>query len=486
MRLAFLLFLTSASVLSAAPAAPPQNQAAKEILGQVAGLLENGNASAELRGRVWCEIARLRHKIGDREGALKAVRLARSIIEKHEPPIIEGWKTVGETLAWLGETKAVPDLAKSVPESRRLLRDEFRQAVSWQSALMAGATGNVRGAVEIADSLPKEDDRRQLKADIYVAEGVRLARKGDLTGAFRIVGELSSPSDKLFALVGKPKDGLAPDAVEPDAGIAFEQWKAGDKVGAKESTMKALALLPDVESKSEGPGAVAVIRMFARLDALPEARKALNWLLTTPPEKGIRDEARITQELHAWACVAAAEIRAGRDENAMVILKYFKSPGLQASLLQFIALAQAQAGRKEASKASFAKAVAFYELGVTKVGEPDHDIIGSLLLAGDIDGAILAARRLMAGPPFWASIAIAQADLGDFDGARKTADAILKTPDTWHAAALRHIARRQTKAGQSAEARGWASQVTNDSTKIDVLMGLAEGLAHETAKPAEK
>jgi len=62
-------------------------------------------------------------------------------------------------------------------------------------------------------------------------------------------------------------------------------------------------------------------------------------------------------ELKAKGCIAAAEVRAGRDEAALALVRDFENPRQQAYILQIAALAQARAGRKDASKANFNRAV---------------------------------------------------------------------------------------------------------------------------------
>src|SRR5205814_5287395 len=115
-----------------------------------------------------------------------------------------------------------------------------------------------------------------------------------------------------------------------------------------------LALLPNVEEDARARVAVSVVRILAGSDDLPSARKALALIPKTPlgtsPAKNPKLALQPKSEVLAKGYIAAAEVRAGRDDAALALVKELEHPGAQAYILQMTALAQARAGRKDASK----------------------------------------------------------------------------------------------------------------------------------------
>ena len=70
------VFLVLTSLASAAPVPPVDNRASAEALNQAVEVLEKAKGDALDRAQVWCEVAALRHKLGDRNGAADALRKA--------------------------------------------------------------------------------------------------------------------------------------------------------------------------------------------------------------------------------------------------------------------------------------------------------------------------------------------------------------------------------------------------------------------------
>jgi tetratricopeptide (TPR) repeat protein len=271
---------------------------------------------------------------------------------------------------------------------------------------------------------------------------------------------------------------------DPTDGIAPIQLKTGDKAGAKESTLKALALLPEVDEKRRGFVALSVLHMLVQLDDLAGAKKAKALMPALVLKEGVIPANNIPaqSELNGKAMLAIVEVRTGHDDAAQAIVKSCPRSGDKAFLLHHIGLAQARAGRKEAAKATFDAALKCVEgddkgLGITT------NIVSAQAASGDIEGALRNAKKFPFRGSVWASIAGHQARRGDFDGARDSAAKLLVSDDSFmYHGLLKQIATEQAKAGQSTAVRDWAKQLNNDLPQAYVLLGLAQGLYREPAK----
>jgi Flp pilus assembly protein TadD len=99
-----------------------------------------------------------------------------------------------------------------------------------------------------------------------------------------------------------------------------------------------------------------------------------------------------------------AMVRAGQDDAALALAKDLEQPGQKAYVFHWVALAQARAGRKDAAKVNFDKAI---ELAANKGtgGTSLHNIASAQALAGDFPAALKTAAG--AGSLAWANVAYA-------------------------------------------------------------------------------
>jgi RNA polymerase sigma factor (sigma-70 family) len=472
------LVRAAAPVQPAPPAPRPDTRATADALRQAAEALDLAEGDYLTCIRLWCDVADLRHRLGDRDGAAAAVQKARSVTLPLNPIPGPAPTRIAETLARFGEARAVLDLAATVPEASPRSRGNPRQILLEGAAREAAAAGHDKAAGEIIAALPDEAAREALRRSVRVPAVTRLLQKGDVAAALRAADELPTAVEKVYALAGRPELSRGYDDARWWDGIAAAQSRVGDRDEAKRTAAKAVSLLPDVEPKRRPIAAAAVARAFAQLDDLPQARKALAEVSAAgqKADKGGADNVKAAA-LFATACVGAAEARAGRDVAAADLVKHFDQPDDQAYLLHTIALAQARAGRKDVAAANFARAVAF------ALKDPDggalHNIASAQALAGDFAGAARTAEQRPSGGVTWANIAHAQTQAGDFAGARRTA-ARARPADRgspyWYASILRGVARQQARAGQAAAVREQAAQLDDRLVRAHVLVGLAEGL----------
>ncbi|WP_020474946.1 hypothetical protein [Zavarzinella formosa] len=483
MRFNFLILLWLTSSLTAAPA--PDNKATEEALRQAADALAKVKGDSRARVGLWCEVTILRYKLGDRRGSQAALREALTSVDKNEAA--EEWRMIGSALGRLGEAEATLDLADAIPDKTDDSPDNPRQIVLQEAASQTAGARQFEAARKIADTIPDESARTQTRQAVSRLEAVSKLRKADSEEAIRPIWDSLTASQKVSMLVGRPLALVGiDDTAPPEDGIAIALLNAKDKAEAKRVSLKALALLSDVEANRRAALAVAVVRMLCRLDEVAEARKVLPLIPPADPkipEKGVTNE---TRAMYARAYIAAAEVRAGRDEAATALLKDCKRKGDEALLLQFIALAQARAGRKDASKAGFAKALEYHEADPAGLCLSPQ-LACAQALSGDIDGAIRTAAKLKCNSITWGEIISRQTAAGDFNGARQTAnDHLDRGSNPSRPSVLRTIAARQAKAGQGEEVRAWAGKLENNLERANAFLGLAEGLWREPAQPGGK
>jgi RNA polymerase sigma factor (sigma-70 family) len=470
---------------TAAPVPAADNRPAQDALKRAAEELDKVEDEPIARTRLWCAIADLHRKLGDATAARDALDRARAAAVTPEGPMYAEWRGIGEAYARLGDDRTVLDLAAAVPAAA--IKNGYPQdTILQESAWAAAETGHARAAERIAGALPDGEMKDWVKAEMRQRLAVHKARSGDTAGALRAVDGLPTAEEKVFALVGPDVLNLGyDDHFSPyEDGIAHAQLAAGDRAGAKASAMKAFALIPAVKEDHRGRVAVSVARVLAKLDDLPAARKAMTYVPAGPDPKLAKrsPDFRHGWDLKGMAYLAAAEVRAGRDDAAAKIADGFKLAGEKAHVLQFVALAQARAGRKDASKATFARAI---ELSATSggVGARQHNIASAQALAGDFDGAMQTAEK--AGGLAISNVAGFLALAGRYGEARKLAAEKVEGR-MWKAQDSLYVAKLQTKAGRADAARAWIKEEGDRLLKAYALVGLAEGLLREDRPKAAK
>jgi hypothetical protein len=154
-----LCFLPALTAIAAtAPVPPPDNRASEEALKQVTDILAKTEDNARERVELWCEVAHLRQRLGDRAGAAGALRAARLVSGAGPKSAVESWRLIATTLAQFEETKAVLDLADSIPEKLDNRRDNPRHTVLREAAMAAAHAGHTKSAEQIADALPDDTE----------------------------------------------------------------------------------------------------------------------------------------------------------------------------------------------------------------------------------------------------------------------------------------------------------------------------------------
>jgi tetratricopeptide (TPR) repeat protein len=487
----FLLTVLSGVAVGQGPEPKAAGTAASDqALREAVTRLDEADGDVVIRARLWCEMAAFRRVRGDRDGAVAALVKARTVAESGKRPPIDEWRQIGQGYAQLGDAKAVLDLIEAVPVKLDNWRGNPRETVLGEAARAAAVAGHIKPAEQIADALPEGTGRKSLRENIARQAMIHQAAGGDATGAIKAATKLPSAADTVFALVGRPFLNLTSDDDSRTDGIAPAQLAAGGKEGAMKTTLSALALLREVDDTGRASAALAVVRMLARLDNREGARMALAQMPAADAKAEPRaGELRRTIELIAKGYLAAAEVRAGKDDAALALAADFSRVGDRAYILHFVALAQARAGRKDASAKTFAQAIDL----VAKTPDPDgagtslHNIATAQAAAGDFTGAAKTAGLQPGGTIAWSNLAYFQAQAGDFTAARKAATDHLADSPFWSARTLQFVAEKQARAGQEAAAREWIGKLDDRLIQAYALFGLAKGLSPERDRgPAKR
>jgi hypothetical protein len=496
-----VFFLVSAA---RAPGQRPENATAKEALREAAAVLSAAKLDGLSAVRLWCQLAGLGHRLGGNNDAGSFMLKAKEAAATLSPMIRhEAYRDIAKAYGRIGNAKLVIKLAANVDPTERPVPANFplalpnpRDSLLQEAAREAAQAGQSQTALQIADAISAAKLQTLVKAAI--GQGVLFdeVRAGAAARALAAVDALPTAKEKALLLVGAATGGVAlpPDYNHGPAyysdSIAAAQLANGNKAGATQTALNALALLPSVEDDARARIAASVVRILAGSDDLPPARKALALIpkagAGTGPAKKPKFAVAPKSELLAKGYIAAAEVRAGRDDAALALVKDFDQPGAQAYILQVTALAQARAKRKDASKANFQRAVELVTSSPkAKVGGTSLiSIAQAQALAGDIGSAVrLAQEETLNTGLTLSNISYVQAESGDFAGAKKTAALLLDDRNvSSYARACKGIARLQAEAGEAAAVRAWAAMEDDALTKATILVGMAEGLARDGKK----
>jgi hypothetical protein len=238
-----------------APAQSPDNGPAREALREAAKYLD-GVAYWQIS--LCGDIAELYQRLGDAKEAANVIAKMREKVKAQPSKIISGYgpghfeaSTFAKAYARFGDAKAAIEVSTRVESKDVLLQ---------KAALEAAKAGHVEAAYQIADALADADSKSQLKASLREDILIRRVQTGGAAEALRAADQLPTPLAKVNMLVGQEKGVFLSWDSSRDAdyfrdGIASLQFKAGNKDAAKETSLRALALLPSVEEAQRAPAA---------------------------------------------------------------------------------------------------------------------------------------------------------------------------------------------------------------------------------------
>jgi RNA polymerase sigma factor (sigma-70 family) len=373
------------------------------------------------------EAARAFAAAGDLEAALEVeekIGVASPIARSHREFVLQ---EVGYTLAkggFLDETKQVMDVLR-----QKGLKTEI---VAWSLASAQAKAGDVKAAVQTADSL--SDD------------------------FFRVV-----------ALVGLSSEEPT-EYVELDGGIALAQFYSGDRVGAQETLRKARAIAESAaDAKSKGRSLGLIARALVKMGDLPGA---IRMAASIVDDTG-RDRAEVD--------IAIAHAAAGRWIEAMSVVESIRGDAPRLVALTRLGLAHGKAKDPEAARKLFSRALEIAK-DLKENGEPDrsgaYHVAAAQAESGDYRGARETLRRSRPeGPAEEAAemIAMSRARAGDFSGAHLTLEALPSLLNT-RSEVLSEIVRLQIESGDDQHVLDSVEGFDSPVCEARVLMGMARGL----------
>jgi len=399
--------------------------------------------------------------------------------------------------------------------------------------------GDVRGALETANSLLKESERGHALLSIAWAQ----AHAGDLAGALVTASAISTPELRANALtdvalalvkkgngkavraivesilqpvgsriealkrlaqahrdVGNPSMAaailreavdFAARAVEasspaeardlsaPLASLALAQSRAGDEARAIATFEKVRRLLDlDREPQRHGWAWVHYLEMRAEAGDIPAALEAVMQL---PPGQE-RDS--------ALQRIASVQARAGQFAQAVASAFEIREPWMKALAIQAIAQEQVSIGDTAGAEETLmriseaklqAKSFAWVALSLKS---PEQ--AGTAKRWFDHATALVSSNQLEMEPSFYTWLASVQASAGDAWGALERARTI--QDEKARAEALGHVAHIQAEAGDWRGALDWTLAESNPRDRAEALIEIVWALLHlkEVGNTGEK
>jgi RNA polymerase sigma factor (sigma-70 family) len=341
-------------------------------------------------------------------------------------------------------------------------------------------------------------------------------KAGDYEGAFRSFSEYAdkarekiSPSMLDVIIQGTPKaDGEAArkilararglaDTVTPQKAWTFKelaetQARTGDIPGA-------LQTVQDLENEGQESDARRVVPMALAAIAREQASTDAEGARATLDEAfakatGLEPSFGYTRS-ECLGKVAEAQAALGEIEKAVAIYEAMDENASKAPALAAIALARSKAGDKEAARITLREAVAVVEEIRARPQLVDDDpdrtrtwALGTIALAqaevGDFAGAIGTARSHgddAQRSGLLAEIAPIQARAGEWEEARRLAEGIKDAKA--RLLGLAGVAKAQAEAGDIDGALTWAGKLPDPKGRARALLGVAEGAA--SRRPSE-
>jgi beta-lactamase regulating signal transducer with metallopeptidase domain len=401
---------------------------------------------------------------GDRSGGLAVLHraLARVQAIPKEDERVLAKKMLAERLALAGAADEAIAMASSLaenPVSGAAGQSATLHIIAWYLA----SDGHVAKAIEAARGIRDKELLGYALGKIADAQAVQ----GDAGAAMRTVESIEPIEARIRALVGSSSGREHP-------GLAVTRGRAGDGAFARECQGRARALtaaLPEGPKKAEARASIALSQ--AQLGDVAEGLRQLRAL----SESNTRDTA-IGQ-------MALIQAQAGAWDDA-----YHTARSVPDAERRFFAIfelgeAQAHAGKRDLARQTFRKLLEA-NAGPKPLTTDAPSIARAQIYAGDLTAGLATIERMeVPDTHLIAEVAAAQAEAGDYSGARTTAAERIPH-DAEKAAAYEMVAYYQAKAGQAKEALKWAESLDHRQHCSAALMGVATALAERRGVPFDQ
>jgi tetratricopeptide (TPR) repeat protein len=302
------------------------------------------------------------------------------------------------------------------------------------------------------------------------------AKAGDVTAAVATADAIPGDLLHVAALVGVSFDTSTYDA-EFEGGIALAQFQSGDRAGAELTLRKAVMIAErTADAKIRGQGLGLIARAKLKMGDLPGA---IRMAAEIKDDEG-RDRALVD--------IAAAHAKAGQWDEAMKAAESIRGGAARLMGLCRVGRARAKAKDTGAARALFAQALEISK-DLKLNGQPDPTGADSVALAqaesGDFRGARETMRRHSPFPSAEEEvtvIAITQARAGEFAGALLDLARLPQSDTLTRSQILHEIVRLQVEAGGDRQVLDAIDGFDSPVCKARMLMGIARGLATRKAR----
>jgi RNA polymerase sigma factor (sigma-70 family) len=318
--------------------------------------------------------------------------------------------------------------------------------------------------------------QRGLKSEIVAFFLVSAqAKAGDIDAAVETADAIADDLFHVAALVGASFDTSTYDA-EPEGGIVLAQFESGDRAGAELTVRKAVMIAEKtVDAKSKGQSLSLIARAKLKMGDLPDAIRVAAEI---KDEEG-RDRALVD--------IAAAHAKAGEWDEAMKAADSIRGSAARLMGLCRVGRARAKAKNIDAARSLFARAAEIAE-DLKSNGQLDPTGAGSVALAQAETGDYRAARETLRRHSSYSAeggatvIALTQARAGEFASALLSLALLPQMDMLTRSQVLQEIVRLQIESGGDRHLLAAVDGFDSPVCEARVLMGLARGLATRKAR----
>lgn len=378
--------------------------------------------------------------------------------------------------------------------------------------------GDIDGALEIADLVPREYFQADVAARILageveaadIASALQIARKIRIARLRAVVLALAATAqaEKGYRADGRKTLG---EALQVAAQLS-QDWERSEALqaiaaaqaaaGEVQAALQTAAAIRDPVRKEDALRGIAMTQ--ARLkdipgalrtaDSIQDARRkvsALNDIGTVQARRGdiqasLQTAATIPKD-HSRGTIlreiAAAQARAGEVKRALETASEIREDFVKAEALREIAAIQVTAGDIQGAFRTVAMIQSVANIGKTGTARALREMAAAQAQKGDVAGALRTAASISQDDEHmqrWAfrDIAVAQAVSGDIQGGLKTV-AMIQDAEFEHllrGSAARWVIAAQARRGAVRDAIKWAENQAPPALKAFGLLGVAEGM----------
>jgi hypothetical protein len=355
--------------------------------------------------------------LGDRPAAKKLFARARELVAAQSEESQPGeWRVLATAEAKAGEVEETLATTRRIPEG-----NQFRDITFQEVASELAKARREKDALRVGALIENDKTKEWLLPTLVQQVALAHAKAGDVAGALRVAERIKDPTSRVAALAGVVYFNLWNLAYPNEPGIALLQAEAGDKAGAQKTLRQAADVAAIVTGDLKRAQALTDLACAqARLGDVAAARKTAE------------DIDHKEGKLIALATIARVLAGAGQVKEAMAVVDRRPDTGGRMFVLMHVGAGQVKAGDRKGARETFRQA----HLLVGQMDDQErngmaHSLAGAQAEAGDYEGAVATTKAFLPeGNLADVNIAYSRAEAGDFAEALKMAEQ-LKSSDWW-------------------------------------------------------